>query len=629
MGLMLALALGGCGGDGNGVTDPPTPDPTLQIGVNPSAVSVEAGGAGQFTVSVTRGGGFAGAVNLTVEGLPSGVTANAPAVAAGASSGVVTLSASASASAGNASLTVRAQGTGVAPATATVALTVTVPPPPPVGSFTLSLEPSTLSLEQGSSGSATVTLSRTDFDGAVQLTASGAPQGVTLSLDPAAPTGNTSALSIQIGEGASPGTATLTVTGSAEGLESRSATLALTITERPSGTGNVVFTFCGDTGLPLWVAYQDGDGPWTRVQGTGHVYAFQVNAARGGVAWVTREDGFAQTNVFLQSREELITYGAGQCAVEGELKTVNGSVSGLGQTEFAFVSMGGASATAMGFTGGAFTLENVPPGPQDLVAGRAVLSGTSLSLDRILVRRNLDPADGSTLPPLNFQTEGFAPATATATVNGLAAGEETVAVSALVTERGSIAPFLNFEFSGNTTAFAGLPSDRLAAGDLHWLNVVAVGSTQGSSVQPPDTRQVAQIFREVGNRTVTLGPAMTPPTVSSVQGGANARLRGEYAIQGAEYNRWWFFTYQQPSREVGVTIGASRAWQGSSNTLVLTLPDFSPVQGWDAAWGLQAGTSTIWTGTATGWAGQGGVVFPGFEDGTVLLSASRSGSITP
>jgi len=632
-GALLAVALvWGCGGDGEGATDPPQ-NPTLQISVTPASLSVASGASAQITVNVTRGGGFTGAVNLSVEGLPAGVTANTASVASGAGSGTLTLTAAAGAAPGTATLTVRGQGPGVSAATATVALTVTAPPQ--VGSYTLSLSPAALSVQQGQSGTVAVTLARTDFQGAVTLAVTGTPAGVSASVDPSNVTGNEAVLTIQAGGGATVGAATLTVTGTAAGLDNRTATLALTVTEASGGgPGNVTWSFCGETGLPLWVAYQDGNGPWTRVQGAGHVYSFQVDSDRAGVAFVTGEEDFTQLNVFYQTRVESIDYGSAQCPVTGELKSVNGSVSGLQQTQLAFVALGGASANTSGFEGGGFTLENVSPGPQDLVAGRVTIDlGTgALTQDRIIIRRDVDVPDGGTLAPLDFGTEGFSPETAGATVNGLAAGEQTVAVSALVTggESGTLAPFLNFQFSGSTLTYAGVPADRLAPGDLHWLNVVATVPAQGAGVRPPDTRQVAQVFREVGDRSLTLGPAMTMPTVTSAgSAGGNVRLRSQYAIQPAEYNRWWFFSYQQQDRGVGVTIGASRGWQGPSNSLDLTLPDFSGVSGWNTAWGLASGMATVWTGTATGWAGAGGVIFPGFEEGTVLLSATRSGTMVP
>ena len=62
---------------GSGPTSPPPPPPTGVISIAPSAGSgiIEQGGRAAITVLVTRAGSFTGAVTLTVEGLPTGVTA--------------------------------------------------------------------------------------------------------------------------------------------------------------------------------------------------------------------------------------------------------------------------------------------------------------------------------------------------------------------------------------------------------------------------------------------------------------------------------------------------------------------------------------------------------------------------
>ena len=55
--------------------------------------------------------------------------------------------------------------------------------------YALSLTPGALTIVQGATGTASVTITRTNFTGAVTLSLSNAPVGVTGSFDPAAPTG--------------------------------------------------------------------------------------------------------------------------------------------------------------------------------------------------------------------------------------------------------------------------------------------------------------------------------------------------------------------------------------------------------------------------------------------------------
>src|SRR2546430_5531305 len=64
----------------------------------------------------------------------------------------------------------------------------------PAPDYTLSLAPTALTIGQGATGNTTVTITRTNFTGAVTLSLGSAPAGVTGSFSPAAPTGTSSTL---------------------------------------------------------------------------------------------------------------------------------------------------------------------------------------------------------------------------------------------------------------------------------------------------------------------------------------------------------------------------------------------------------------------------------------------------
>src|SRR5687768_13815724 len=70
----LATGCGG-GGDGGGPPAPPTPQGTVAVALSPASLSIGPGGTGSAAVTVSRGNGFAGAVALAVDGVPSGVQA--------------------------------------------------------------------------------------------------------------------------------------------------------------------------------------------------------------------------------------------------------------------------------------------------------------------------------------------------------------------------------------------------------------------------------------------------------------------------------------------------------------------------------------------------------------------------
>src|SRR5206468_12235424 len=74
-----------------------------------------------------------------------------------------------------------------------------------------------------------VTITRTNFTGAVTLSLGSAPAGVTGSFDPATPTGTSSTLTVSVAAAVAPGVYNLTVDGTGT-PGSRSTPLTLTVT---------------------------------------------------------------------------------------------------------------------------------------------------------------------------------------------------------------------------------------------------------------------------------------------------------------------------------------------------------------------------------------------------------------
>lgn len=634
--LVVPLAVSGCGGGDGNPTGPGGggPSPSVSITLSSATINVIAGQTGQVTVNVARAGGFSGAVTLSVEG-PSGVTAQPVTVAGGATSGVLTLQVGGSVAAGTLQATVRATGQGVEQASATLSIVVAAAPVP---DFTLAANPATLSIERGSSATVAVQITRSGgFAGAVTLTATGLPGGVTATFDPGAPTGTSSTLTLTAAAGAAIGNATVTITGNAAGINPRSTQLGLSVTPGGGGgVGNVAWAFCEYAGIPVWLAFRDGDGPWTRVTGDDeNVYRFQVDGSRGAVAYVTEDDGAPLTQVFLFTREEMVFVGQNQCEGVEVTRTVNGSVTGLGPLETAFISMGSGFATVSGAQGNTFSMTNVEGGPQNLLAARATFDlsnpqNPSLAANRMIIRRGLNPPDGGTLAPLDFNAEGFAPATGNVTVNGLAGGESVVLTGLFTTTRGSIGAYFTGIGGAATQTAYGVPADRLEAGDLHFLQV-ATTQLNPAPGQVPATRQAGIGFREMQDRTVTLGPSLASPTVTSVGTAANARLRAQWTLQ-PEYNRFVYFVASQfgasgDGRQV--SVAATEAYLQGATMADLEVPDLSGLDGWQSRWSLLGGVSTTWNASGSGWQGTGFINFPELVDGTVYRSATRSGQLTP
>src|SRR5205807_2110742 len=129
-----------------------------------------------------------------------------PATPTGTSS-TLTVSVGAAVAPGVYNLTVDGAGT---PGSRSTPLTLTVTA---AGDYTLSLTPADLTVEQGETGTATVTITRTNFAGVLTFRTRRASARVTGSFDPAAPTGTSSTLTVSVGAAVAPGVYNLTVDG--------------------------------------------------------------------------------------------------------------------------------------------------------------------------------------------------------------------------------------------------------------------------------------------------------------------------------------------------------------------------------------------------------------------------------
>ncbi|WP_373067722.1 beta strand repeat-containing protein [Gemmatimonas sp.] len=604
-------------GTGTGVTATTTTiavtvaaTPGITVSAAPTALSVAAGNATTTAVTITRAGGYAADVSLAATGLPAGVTAAfAPATPTGATlTSTLTLTTTTAATVGTAAVTVTASGTGVTAQTATVNLTVTATAPTP----TYTMAATAVSAQQGANGTSTVTLTRgAGFVGTVNLAVTGLPAGVTATFNPAAVTGTTSTLTLAVGGSVTAGSYTGVITGTATGLANVTANVtanvALTVTAPGGGTGNVNWTFCDASVYPLWFAVQNGTGgAWTRVTSTGttnRVFSFSAGSI-GGVAYAQTNGNGTGTSVTVQylSLAETTAGASNECVANRATKSLSGTVAGLATAgQSANVGIGGGSAT-VSFPSTAYTITGVDDGTTDVLAYRGGFNLTTFTLnppDRGVLRRNVNYAPNSTVPVIDFLgAESFAIANAQYTV-GNAGADNVVVTSGFVTANGTAGGFGIGALNGTGTgpfAVYGVPSANTQSGDFHQVIAFAVS---GASATAP-TRAVIQFNRNLVNRTITLGPLMTQPSVTSLGSSSYVRFSATGAWQ-SEYADNVSISYQQQSTNSNNwTVTTSRSYAGSgASTWTMALPHFSSVADFSTSWALSS-ASTTWSSTATG-----------------------------
>jgi hypothetical protein len=200
------------------------------ISASPTTVSIQQGASGTSTISTTIVGS-AGMVSLSASISPPGPTASlSPAAVSAGSSSTLTVNVGASVATGPYTVTVTgSEGTNTH--STTVAVTVTALPPP--ADFTISASPTSVSIQQGSSGNSTISTTIVGSAGTVSLSAGVSPSGPTASLSPAAVSaGGSSTLTVSVGPSVPTGSYTVTVTGN-EGSNTHSTTVAVTVTAPP------------------------------------------------------------------------------------------------------------------------------------------------------------------------------------------------------------------------------------------------------------------------------------------------------------------------------------------------------------------------------------------------------------
>ncbi|HUK51278.1 MAG TPA: CFI-box-CTERM domain-containing protein, partial [Terriglobales bacterium] len=216
----------------------PLPQPgDFGISVSPQDVSVQPGGSGSVTITVSSINGFSNPVTLTSNDAPSGVTVSfspsqiTPPSGGSANAGV-TISVASYVQSGYYPLTLTGSSfsgplTVIIQHSTQLNLQVSSPQ-----DFTITINPSSASVEQGKSTTATVIISPVGgFSSAVGLSASnGVPSGVQVSFSPN-PTGpGSSTMSLNVASSANTGTFSFQILGSSGSLN-HATTFTLTISQ--------------------------------------------------------------------------------------------------------------------------------------------------------------------------------------------------------------------------------------------------------------------------------------------------------------------------------------------------------------------------------------------------------------
>lgn len=398
-------------------------------------------------------------------------------------------------------------------------------------------------------------------------------------------------------------------------------------TDPPSPTPSAVDVVYCRGAAPAWVAFQDGDGAWTHAQpiASGQYTKFHhdFTSNRGAVARAAELPGGFRTLSLLYgapSELGLVSDTAFQQCSGDALRTLNGTVAGLGANDIALVAAGNSVIDFTNAeTGNTWQLRGLLAGPQEFLATRGTRVNGVVSLTKMILRRSAGLPDGATLPVFDFESpEAFQPVVRNVTF----AGNDGSAVTAYTGLRSAHSNnFLSFLTGGGATAtspYYAIPGDRLEDGELQSVGAtpVPVGNVVRSAIV---------YFRLPADRTLTFGAVPSAPELTVVSTAPTARLRARFTTQ-ADYDRYTSINFQQGNTVLSLSM--SGAYATLAGGYELAVPELTSVPGFDPRWTLRSGTQVIWTTARVGGA-RGLDYYAAPREGDVVRAASDAGFITP
>lgn len=591
--------------------------PAITILATPAALTIVAGQTGTAAISIGRSAGYTGAVTLTLDNPPNGITGSFTLSSTQGNSSTLGLTVAASVAPGAYPVTIKATAPGAADKSLALSLTVTASLP--LG-FSIGVDPVEFELPAGKGWSTNgiVTVQRLGgFTGAVTVSIA-PPVGSIGSVIGATPTtvtaGETATNMLALAaDGTPPGVYPATVRVSAPGFADQTTQVRLRVS--PPSTGNIQWKFCNASRVPRYFAVRDGNGAWRHIVPSGPaaatrtdpaIFAFSLSQPTAAVAMVSLGEktsaspliqGF-RWDVYYMTAQEIVDRAADECVryPDATTRTASGTLTGYQSFDAVLPSASYKALASTGSTGvlsTSLSLRNLQPGPFDLFVTRSSFTqggNVPIVALQLILKRSLDPASGGALPALSFVADGVTPAAGTVTFANTN-GETFSFVSSFLTAQGLNAPFhASAGYSVLSRSWYGVPAAQLQPGDLHQL----VATTGNASAR----RAVIAYATQVSTRTLDFGPTLSAPTVAGGSGAippwivrATGTLSSDYTARASLYLRE---TIADPR---ALMIIATRGALGSGSSYDVAVPDLTNATGFTAFWNLRRGASVRWTMT--------------------------------
>lgn len=388
-------------------------------------------------------------------------------------------------------------------------------------------------------------------------------------------------------------------------------------------TGNVFVDFCSQS-LPVWLAYRPADGDWTQVAANAEGTFELTPAERTEVAFVTWSGavgGYA-TVIWRLAENELRDRAASPCRPDSGSVAVSVPFSGT-QNQMLRLALGGRELT--GYSPASMSVAGLSGEAVDLV-----VTSESFALGafagKVIVRRNVQPSNGGTLPVLNFDGSEAVPMFPHGlTVSG-ENGENSLAHFRFTSARGAS---LSLPLDGGST-LQGIPAAQLQSGDVHQVDVFAVNCVQTSCPDHVTVRYARKYYADPVDQVLALGPAVAPATITTAGSSPNLRARVEMAVQ-AEYSDLLHVDMSQGggvNRSLDMYTSAAFAGVAAGGAWDATVPDLSMAPGFETDWGMSgAAAAGVYVRV---WGGPVSLLVGGRpRAGDALVGAQDDGPVVP
>lgn len=349
-----------------------------------------------------------------------------------------------------------------------------------------------------------------------------------------------------------------------------------------------------------WVAFSDGDGPWTAVAGGGGLYSFEVTdpSARYGLAVGCAADfSVAMVQALASEATDVHLQASAGCRPpRGSGFRASGTIAG---GECSLVAMAGVNLVQVCASApGTYFLDNVPTGTHDLVAV------TREAPFRAYVERDLS-VSGALTQDIDYADATRAADSPPVAISMPAGWTLFLSLYTRTTQLNLAGPFI-----GTPAEYVSLPASLQRAGDIH--SFCASGPVMGG---PPESVWTecgvfaAPTAIAVDNSMPQPHPEVTGTTVDSLTWMPFPEALGfEAQIAGGG----------APDRAV-----LTAAWLDGATTY--TFPDLSTAPGWTASYARTEPYSWSLSATrSTGAAADMIQIHNGREDLSVAVEGTRS-----